>query len=159
MHIETVPTNHCAIIALQNNMVHKFSFSSNRLISYFSAGWRDKGWLASVGLHKATAKFHSADITENIQNVVKFIPYSYQYVQQRCASIAAQYLDVTEIHVSNTFVNCKTVLLSDIKLHRVGEWLLATPRSTHPHDLTPYPIDLNPQLPCCKNLKFYTREI
>ena len=43
MHTEIVPTNHCAIIAQQNNMVHQFSFSSNRLISYFSTGWRRQG--------------------------------------------------------------------------------------------------------------------
>jgi len=42
MHIENVPTNHCAIIAQQNNTVHKFSFSSDGLISYFTAGWRDR---------------------------------------------------------------------------------------------------------------------
>ena len=71
-------------------------------------------------IHKATAQFHSADITGSIQNVVKFIPYTYQYLRQRCASMAAQYLDVTEIHISNAFVSYKTVLLSDIKLHLFG---------------------------------------
>jgi hypothetical protein len=50
-------------------------------------------------MHKATAQFQSEDLTESTQNVIRFIPYSYQYVRHRCASIAAQYLDLIEIHI------------------------------------------------------------
>lgn len=109
-----------------------------------------------LGYIKQPPSFTVRILLKASKNAVKFIPYSYQYVRQRCASIAAQYLDVTEIHICNTLVSYKTVLLSDIKLQRVGEWLLPMPRTTHPHDLTSY---LNPQQPRRKSPKFYTREI